>query len=66
MRPKTSRVMNREPVRSPSPDIANRNIIRETVAPVNEILKKSRTNSYGYASWGQSGSEEWQREAMQW
>ena len=56
MRPKTSRLVNREPVRSPSPDIANRSIIRETVAPMNEIIRKTRTQSYGNMGWGDQGA----------
>ena len=34
--------INRAPVRSPSPDIANRNIITRTHSPITEALSKSR------------------------
>ena len=44
MRSLVNRKINQEPVRSPSPDIANRNIIFHTTAPeVKAILSKSRT-----------------------
>lgn len=34
--------INKMPVRSPSPDIANRNSIIRTSSPINEALTKSR------------------------
>ena len=34
--------INRIPVRSPSPDIANRNIISRTHSPIEQALTKSR------------------------
>ncbi len=44
MRATASRKVNREPVRSPSPDIANRSIITHTTPPdMREVLSKSRS-----------------------
>ena len=48
MRPKGSRKVNREPVRSPSPDISNKNIIANTMAPLAEVLSKSKVTSISY------------------
>lgn len=41
----TNRKINKQPVRSPSPDIAAKNKITTTNAPMAEVMKKSRINS---------------------
>jgi hypothetical protein len=41
----TNRKINRQPVHSPSPDIAAKNKITTTNAPMTEVIKKSRINS---------------------
>ena len=46
--------INRTPVRSPSPDIANRNIISRTHSPIQEALNKSRRENSNKLPIGQS------------
>ncbi len=62
------RKITREPIRSPSPDIANKNIIANTKAPVAEILKKSRVSSYSNAALmqGVNSIEDLQRAVIDW
>lgn len=40
-----NRKLNKQPVRSPSPDIAAKNKITTTNAPIAEVLQKSRIKS---------------------
>lgn len=63
------RKITREPIRSPSPDIANKNIIANTKAPVAEILKKSRVSSYSCNAvlmQGVNSIEDLQRAVIDW
>lgn len=41
---KLGRKLNKTPIRSPSPDIANRHVIGRTPSPINDAINKSRKN----------------------
>lgn len=49
-----SRKVNSRPVHSPSPDLAHRNIIAKTEAPIDEVLRKSRLGATGPEPLGSS------------
>ena len=68
MRSVANRRVNREPIRSPSPDIANKSIIVHTVPPVIEVLKKSRISSKSNLpnSASMSNVEELQKAVVEW
>jgi hypothetical protein len=40
-----NRKISRQPVRSPSPDIANKNIIASTLNPIDDPLVRGRLNN---------------------
>lgn len=63
-----NRKVNREPVRSPSPDIASKNKITNTMAPLSEVLKKSRINSHASMplELGMSSIEDLHRAVIDW
>lgn len=63
-----NRKVNRQPVRSPSPDIASKNKITNTNAPLSEVLKKSRINSHASMplELGMSSIEDLHRAVVDW
>lgn len=64
MRSKATRI-NRQPCRSPSPDIANRHIIQQTYAPTEEALKHSRALSQSQ-NWSVGGVDMWEGAIAEW